>query len=132
VKGSQMIAGTSDLFANIDQHLRPAMVGMWLAILTLLFGFTPGIFFSLHNEAIRSRLNACAAEVRLHLLGRRSEDQRGARYVVEFNTARRFACRRSRWNVDLPHFHGPLAAGPKVDTEKPRGNLSAWPKHFPN
>jgi hypothetical protein len=64
VKGSQMIAGTSDLFANIDQHLRPAMVGMWLAILTLLFGFTPGIFFSLHNEAIRSRLNACAAEVR--------------------------------------------------------------------
>jgi hypothetical protein len=24
------------------------------------------------------------------------------------------------------------AAAAKVDTEKPRGNLSTWPKHFPN
>ncbi|MBT9582339.1 hypothetical protein IV102_03250 [bacterium] len=44
--------------------LRPAAVGLALAILTVLFGQLLGIVFGLNEEAIRGRLQASAAQVR--------------------------------------------------------------------
>jgi hypothetical protein len=44
--------------------LRPALPGLLFAVLTLLFGFGLGIVFGLNEDAIKSRLNASAAEVR--------------------------------------------------------------------
>ena len=45
-------------------YLRPALPGLLFAVLTLLFGFGLGIVFGLNEDAIKSRLNASAAEVR--------------------------------------------------------------------
>jgi hypothetical protein len=44
--------------------LRPALPGLFFALLTLLFGFGMGIVFGLNEDAIKSRLAASAAEVR--------------------------------------------------------------------
>ena len=44
--------------------LRAASVGLALTVLTLLFGQGMGIVFGLNEDAIKSRLNASAAEVR--------------------------------------------------------------------
>lgn len=43
--------------------LRPALPGLTLAVLTLLFGFGLGGLFGLNEEAIKSRLSASAAAV---------------------------------------------------------------------
>jgi hypothetical protein len=45
-------------------YLRPALPGLLFAVLTLLFGFGLGIVFGLNEDAIKSQLNASAAEVR--------------------------------------------------------------------
>jgi hypothetical protein len=39
-------------------HIRPALAGMLLAVLTLLFGFALGIVFGANEDAIKSRLKA--------------------------------------------------------------------------
>ncbi len=44
-------------------HLRPALPGLTLAVLTLLFGFGLGGLFGLNEDAIKSRLTASAAAV---------------------------------------------------------------------
>jgi hypothetical protein len=44
--------------------LRPALPGLFFAMLTLLFSFGLGIVFGLDEEAIKSRLKSSAAEVR--------------------------------------------------------------------
>ena len=43
--------------------LRPALPGLLLSVITLLFGFGLGIVFGLNEEMIKSRLSASAAEV---------------------------------------------------------------------
>lgn len=43
---------------------RPALAGLFLSILTLLFGFGMGVVFGLNEDAIKSRLASSAAEVR--------------------------------------------------------------------
>jgi len=44
-------------------RLRPALPGLFLAILALLFGFGLGIIFGLNEDAIKGRLSASAAAV---------------------------------------------------------------------
>lgn len=46
---------------DLDLRLRPALPGLLLATLTLLFGFGLGIVFGLNEDAIKSRLSAAAA-----------------------------------------------------------------------
>jgi hypothetical protein len=48
----------------LRQTLRPAWLGLLLAVLTLLFGQGLGIVFGLNEDAIKSRLKSSAAEVR--------------------------------------------------------------------
>ena len=45
-------------------HLRPALPGLFFAVLTLLFGFGLGIAFGLDEDAIKSRLKSSAADAR--------------------------------------------------------------------
>lgn len=47
------------------RRLRPALPGLVFAVATLLFGFGLGIVFGLNEDAIKSRLSASAAEVRV-------------------------------------------------------------------
>ena len=49
---------------DLQIHIRPALAGMLLAVLTLLFGFALGIVFGANEDAIKSRLKASAMEVR--------------------------------------------------------------------
>ena len=46
---------------DLDLRLRPALPGLLLATLTLLFGFGLGVVFGLNEDAIKSRLSAAAA-----------------------------------------------------------------------
>jgi hypothetical protein len=52
------------LFPARSLDLRPAGLGLVLAILTLLFGQGMGVVFGLNEEAIKGRLKADALEVR--------------------------------------------------------------------
>lgn len=45
-------------------RLRPALPGMFFAVLTLLFGFGLGVVFGLNEATIKDRLKASAQEVR--------------------------------------------------------------------
>ncbi|MSU64916.1 MAG: hypothetical protein EXS38_02170 [Opitutus sp.] len=56
-----MNPSTSDLLAD---HLRPALPGMFFAVLTLLFGFSLGIAFGVNEDAIQTHLKASATAVR--------------------------------------------------------------------
>ena len=49
---------------DLQIHIHPALAGMLLAVLTLLFGFALGIVFGANEDAIKSRLKASAMEVR--------------------------------------------------------------------
>ncbi len=49
---------------SLNSSLRPAFLGLVLAVLTILFGQGLGIVFGLNEDAIKSRLNASAVEVR--------------------------------------------------------------------
>jgi hypothetical protein len=51
------------LTTPIEERLRPALPGLLLAVITLLFGFGLGIVFGLNEDLIKSRLAAAAAEV---------------------------------------------------------------------
>ncbi len=48
----------------IENRLRPALPGLLLAVLTLLFGFAMGIGFGLNEDLIKDRLKSSAVEVR--------------------------------------------------------------------
>lgn len=48
----------------IEKRLRPALPGLFLAVLTLLFGFAMGIGFGLNEDLIKSQLKSSAVEVR--------------------------------------------------------------------
>jgi hypothetical protein len=48
----------------IENGLRPALPGLLLAVLTLLFGFGLGIGFGLNEDLVKSRLKASAVGVR--------------------------------------------------------------------
>ena len=52
-------------FASLTPGLRSALLGLGLALLTILYGQGLGIFFGLNEEAIQNRLKVSAAEVRL-------------------------------------------------------------------
>lgn len=43
--------------------IRPALVGLLLGVVTLLFGFLAGVVFGLNEDMIRDRLSASAAAV---------------------------------------------------------------------
>lgn len=49
---------------SIEKRFRPALPGLLLAVLTLLFGFGLGIGFGLNEDLIKSRLQSSATEVR--------------------------------------------------------------------
>ena len=55
----------NNLFASLTPGLRSALVGLGLALLTILYGQGMGIVFGLNEDAIQNRLKASAAEVRL-------------------------------------------------------------------
>ncbi|MGZ9083825.1 MAG: hypothetical protein ACXW3U_17295, partial [Rhodoplanes sp.] len=59
-----MNPSTTNVASSSLCYLRPALPGLLFAVLTLLFGFGLGIVFGLNEDAIKSRLNASAAEVR--------------------------------------------------------------------
>jgi len=59
-----MNSPSNDLIKDVLRLLHPALPGMLLAVLTLLFGFGLGIVFGLNEDIIKSRLKASAAEVR--------------------------------------------------------------------
>lgn len=50
---------------RLTPGLRSALVGLGLALLTILYGQGMGIFFGLNEDAIQNQLKASAAEVRL-------------------------------------------------------------------
>lgn len=54
---------TNSRISSLSSNLRAASAGLLLAVLTLLFGQGMGIVFGLNEEAIKSRLEADAAEV---------------------------------------------------------------------
>ena len=60
-------------------RLRPALPGLVLAVLTLLFGYGLGIVFGLNEDIIKSRLEASAAEVR----GTAYQDEAAMEAVLE-------------------------------------------------
>lgn len=60
MNGSESPAGPATM-----THLRPALPGLTLAVLTLLFGFSLGGIFGLNEDAIKSRLTASAAAVQV-------------------------------------------------------------------
>ncbi len=49
---------------TLREKLRPGAIGLALAVLTVLFGQFLGIVFGLNEDAIKSRLEASAVEVR--------------------------------------------------------------------
>ena len=55
---------TEYISASRTASLRAALVGVMLAIVTILFGQGMGIVFGLNEDAIKTRLKASAAEVR--------------------------------------------------------------------
>lgn len=55
---------TRETIPELLAHIRPALAGMLLAVLTLLFGFGLGIVFGANEDAIKSRLKSSALEVR--------------------------------------------------------------------
>jgi hypothetical protein len=57
------------LLRNHLPGLRPALPGLLLAVITLLFGYGLGIVFGLNEEIIKSRLSASAAEVQATAYG---------------------------------------------------------------
>lgn len=59
-----MDPSTTPVASSDPYHLRPALPGLFFAVLTLLLGFGLGIVFGLNEDAIKSQLNASAAEVR--------------------------------------------------------------------
>ncbi len=59
-----MNPSTTNIASGNLCYLRPALPGLLFAVLTLLFGFGLGILFGLNEDAIKSQLNASAADVR--------------------------------------------------------------------
>lgn len=59
-----MNQNSKNLFDDIHHQLRPALPGMFFAVLTLLFGFALGVVFGLNEAAIKSRHKSAAAAVR--------------------------------------------------------------------
>lgn len=49
---------------TVRVRLRPAAIGLVLAVLTIIYGQLMGIAFGLNEDAIKSRLEVSAAEVR--------------------------------------------------------------------
>ncbi|HEX5004831.1 MAG TPA: hypothetical protein VFV65_05910 [Gemmatimonadales bacterium] len=70
-----------DVFASPTAlaQLRPALPGLTLAVLTLLFGFGLGGIFGLNEDAIKSRLAASAAAVQVSVY---EGDEAAAKAVV--------------------------------------------------
>ncbi len=60
--------------------IRPILPGLFLAVLTLLFGFFLGVVFGLNEEAIKSRLVASAAAVDVAVY---QQDATAAKAVVD-------------------------------------------------
>lgn len=58
-----MNPSSNALVTAIHRQLRPALPGLFLAVLTLLFGFGLGILFGLNEDLVKDRLKASAAEV---------------------------------------------------------------------
>jgi hypothetical protein len=58
-----MNSSTNDFSQNIMVLLRPALPGLLLTVITILFGFGVGIVFGLNEDLIKSRLNASALVV---------------------------------------------------------------------
>lgn len=56
-----MTAATIPAPRHLSSLLSPALPGLLLATLTLLFGFGLGVIFGLNEDAIKSRLSAAAA-----------------------------------------------------------------------
>lgn len=52
-------------FASLTPGLRSALLGLALALLTILYGQGMGIFFGVNEDAIQNQLKTSAAEVRL-------------------------------------------------------------------
>lgn len=61
-------------------NLRPVLPGLFLAVVTLLFGFFMGVVFGLNEDAIKSRLNASAAAVATAVY---QDDAAAAKAVVD-------------------------------------------------
>ena len=59
-----MNPSTTNVASGSLCYFRPALPGLLFAVITLLFGFGLGIVFGLNEDAIKSQLNASAAEVR--------------------------------------------------------------------
>lgn len=59
-----MNPSTTNVASGSLCYFRPALPGLLFAVITLLFGFGLGIVFGLNEGAIKSQLNASAAEVR--------------------------------------------------------------------
>ena len=55
---------SNDPAADFFCRMRPALAGLFCAVLTLLFGFGLGVVFGANEDAIKSRLKASATEVR--------------------------------------------------------------------
>lgn len=73
--------------------LRPALPGLTLAVLTLLFGFGLGGLFGLNEDAIKSRLSAAAAAVQVSVY---QGDDAAAKAVVS----------KSWTYMQRAHLHG--------------------------
>jgi hypothetical protein len=54
----------SPLAMEIHARLRPALPGLLLGVLTLLYGFGMGVFFGVNEDAIKGRLKASAEAVK--------------------------------------------------------------------
>ncbi|MSU48709.1 MAG: hypothetical protein EXS37_06370 [Opitutus sp.] len=65
---------------DFSVRLRPALPGMFFAVLTLLFGFGLGIGFGLNEDAFKSRLKASAAAGRETVF---RGDDAAIKYVLE-------------------------------------------------
>lgn len=52
------------MFTHLTSNLRPVLVGLGLALITILYGQGMGIVFGLNEDAIKGRLKASAAAVR--------------------------------------------------------------------
>ena len=53
----------SPLAVEIHARLRPALPGLLLGVLTLLYGFGLGVLFGLNEDALKGRLKASAEAV---------------------------------------------------------------------
>ena len=63
-----------------DHPLRPVLPGLFLATLTLIFGFGLGVVFGLNEDAIKSRLSASSAAAPVAVYQR---DQAAEKAVLE-------------------------------------------------